>query len=220
MSKKPKLFAWDFHGTLEHGTDVGFYNILKILRSEFKIPTKIGLSEVRRMFGASVTEYLEHFFPKLDDEIYDLMRTRIANVESQEQILKRVKAAPYSRTVLKKISNLGHKNIVVTNSHPRHIEYFMQATKLSGMFDEIFAVDRHYSKAKYDTVGQKAKSIKDFSRKNALEEIIVIGDRGTDIEAGYRVGAITIQYIRKGFPEIKTRAHHKITDLREILKHT
>jgi len=29
MTKKQKLFAWDFHGTLEQGTEVGFAEILR-----------------------------------------------------------------------------------------------------------------------------------------------------------------------------------------------
>ncbi len=29
MRKGGKIFAWDFHGTLEQGTEVGFWHILK-----------------------------------------------------------------------------------------------------------------------------------------------------------------------------------------------
>ena len=88
MSKKPKLFAWDFHGTLEHGTDVGFAQILRLLSQEYKIARKIELVEVRKLFGSSIMEYLGHFFPGLSGKTYELMRSRIAQVQNQEHIAK------------------------------------------------------------------------------------------------------------------------------------
>src|SRR3989344_4111867 len=62
MTKNTKLFAWDFHGTLEEGVEVGFFEILKQLKKEYKTEVKITLSEVRKKYGVSVADYLRHFF--------------------------------------------------------------------------------------------------------------------------------------------------------------
>lgn len=219
MSKKPKLFAWDFHGTLEQGTDVGFTQILRVLSKEYLIVKRIELVEVRKLFGSSIMDFLHYFFPGFDDKTYNLMRSRIAEVQNQEHIARYIKPSPHATQVLKKIKSLGHKNIVVSNSHPRHIGHFLDAIGIGTLFDEIFAIDRHYSGIRFNPAAQKAKSIKSFADKNGIDKIIVIGDAQTDIEAGHKVGAITIQYIRTGFPKVKTRAHYKITDLRDVLKH-
>jgi len=49
-------------------------------------------------------------------------------------------------------------------------------------------------------------------------ELIAIGDRSTDVNAGLAAGAITYQYIRQGFPIDKTAAHFKINNLRKVLE--
>ena len=63
MKNTKKLFSWDFHGTLEEGTEVGFAQILRQLAKEFELERKIDLLEVRQLFGISIKSYLEHFFP-------------------------------------------------------------------------------------------------------------------------------------------------------------
>ncbi|MBI2598698.1 hypothetical protein HYW40_00550, partial [Candidatus Curtissbacteria bacterium] len=53
---------------------------------------------------------------------------------------------------------------------------------------------------------------------NGFDQVIVIGDRKTDIDAGRMVGAITVQYIKRDFPIDPTDADYKIKNLREVLK--
>lgn len=220
MNTGPKLFAWDFHGTLEQGTEVGFADILKILTREFGIKKKIHLKDVRRLFGASITAYLKHFFPKTSVKTIEAMRTRIAEVQNQEHLAKFVTVAPYAKEILTKIRRTGHKNIVVSNSHSRHIEMWIETVGLDGLFDEVFALDRHNKAFNVDMTKEKAKAIKSFAQKHriAKNNIVVVGDRATDINAGLLVGATTYQYVRRGFTVDKTNAHFKISDLRDVLK--
>ena len=220
MTKNSKLFAWDFHGTLEQGTEVGFAEILRKLARENNYKTTIKLTEVRKLFGISILDYLRHFFPKLSDkEIYEL-RTQIRDRQNRKHIEKYIKPAPFAHEVLQKIKAVGHKNIVVSTSSQPHIIRFLEIVDLTEYFDGIFGTDRHALDKEFDIADEKAKVIKSFTKKNkvATKNIIVIGDREGEIEAGISLGAKTYQYIQLEIPHIVTRADFKIYDLREILR--
>ena len=84
MTKNAKLFAWDFHGTLEEGVEVGFFEILKQLKKEYKTNVKITLSEVRKKYGISVADYLRYFFPQANLSQIKAMMKKIAHIQNQD----------------------------------------------------------------------------------------------------------------------------------------
>ena len=219
---KPKLFAWDFHGTLEQGTEVGFAEILRRLAKDIKYKVKIDLEEVRKLYGISVLDYLKHFFPKIANEELVNLRLKIRTAQNRRDIAKHTRAAPYAREVLVKIKEVGHKNIVVSTSSKAHINWFLKTVGLFRHLDAIFAIDRHALDIKFDIAKEKAEAIKKYAQENQVSvgNIVVIGDRPGDIDAGRLIGAKTYQYINPDFPHIKTNADVKITDLREILGET
>jgi len=220
MTKNTKLFAWDFHGTLEQGTEIGFAEILRKLARENNYKTTVRLAEVRKLFGISILDYLRHFFPKLSDkEIYEY-RNQIRDRQNRKHIEKYIKPAPYAHEVLRKIKAADHKNIVVSTSSKPHILRFLEIVDMMKYFDGIFGTDRHALDQDFDIVKEKTKVIKKFAKKHKIpaKNIIVIGDREEEIEAGIVLGATTYQYIQPEIPHIVTRAQFKIYDLREILR--
>ena len=220
MTKNAKLFAWDFHGTLETGTEVGFAEILRKLARENNYKTAIRLAEIRKHFGISILDYLRHFFPKLThDELYEY-RNQIRDRQNRKHIEKFVKPAPYAHEVLKKISAAGHKNIVVSTSSKPHILRFLEIVDLTEYFDGIFGTDRHALDKEFDIVSEKAKVINSFAKKHKIpsKNTVVIGDREGEIDAGILLGAKTYQYIQPEIPHVVTRADFKIYELREILR--
>lgn len=220
MKGKIKLFAWDFHGTLEQGTEVGFMEILKKLAKENNYDAKIELEEVRKLFGISILDYIRHFFPKLsNEEVYEF-RNQIRDRQNRKHIEKWVKPAPYAHDVLAKIQDSGHKNIIVSTSSQPHIKRFLQVVKVTKYIDGVFGIDRHALEGEFDIPTLKAEAIKSFAQNHGIEpaETIVIGDRPGDVDAGILIGAKTYQYIQPHFPNVKTKADYKITDLRKILK--
>ena len=220
MTKNTKLFAWDFHGTLETGTEVGFAEILRKLARENNYKTTIKLEEVRKLFGISILDYLRHFFPKLShDELYEY-RNQIRNRQNRKHIEKYVRPAPYAHEVLRKIKAAGHKNIVVSTSSRPHIIRFLEIVDLTEYFDEIFGTDRHALDKEFDIVSEKAKVINSFAKKHKIhsKNMVVIGDREGEIDAGISLGAKTYQYIQPEITHIVTRAQFKIYDLREVLR--
>ena len=219
MKKQLKIFAWDFHGTLEQGTDVGFAEILKDLAAQIEYKTTIELEEVRRLFGISVLDYLKHFFPELTDkEIIDL-KEKLGTKQDRKHIKKYIKAAPYAHDVLSAITKTGHKNIVVSTSSERHIKRFLRVVGLIKYFDGIFGIDRHSLEGEFDIASEKAKAVESYAQKYSVDpkNIVVIGDRPGDVNAGLLLGAKTYQYINPDYPNIKTDAHYKTSDLRKIL---
>ena len=217
---KAKLFAWDFHGTLEQGTEVGFAVILRKLAQEINYQTIIELEEVRRLFGVSILDYLKHFFPKLSNtEILEL-RNQIRDRQNRKHIEKYIKAAPWAHEVLAKIQKAGHKNIIVSTSSQPHIKRFLRVVKVTKYFDGVFGIDRHSLDGEFDIAALKAKAIKSFAQNHEIDssQVIVIGDRPGDIDAGLLLNATTYQYVSKFFPDVKTNAKYKITDLRKVLR--
>ena len=220
MSRLLKLFAWDFHGTLEQGTEIGFAEILRKLARENNYKTTVRLTEVRKLFGISILDYLRHFFPKLSDKEIYALRTQIKDRQNRKHIEKYVKPAPFAHDVLENIKSVGHKNIVVSTSSRPHIIRFLEIVDMMKYFDGIFGTDRHALDKHFDIVKEKTKVIKSFAKKHKIpnKNIIVIGDREGEIEAGILLGAKTYQYIHPEITHIVTRAQFKIYDLREVLR--
>ncbi|MBI2598771.1 HAD hydrolase-like protein [Candidatus Curtissbacteria bacterium] len=218
MKKNKKLFSWDFHGTLEQGTEVGFAEILKQLAREFEVEREIDLTEVRQLFGTSMQNYLKHFFPEVNKSTHTKMLGRVPNIQTKDQITAYLSPAPYAIEVLEKIKGTGHTNIIVSNSSPKHIGKFIEIIEIGHLIDKIFAIDRHFSKVTIDPILAKAQAIRKYAADNGFDQVIVIGDRKTDIDAGRMVGAITVQYIKRDFPIDLTDADYKIKNLREVLR--
>jgi len=220
MRNKVKLFAWDFHGTLEQGTEVGFTELLKELAKSIKYDAKIELEEVRKLYGSSILDYLKHFFPEYKNEEIIILRNKIRSLQSEKHLKDFIKPALYAHEVLSKIQDEGHKNIIVSTSSQKHIKRFLGVIKVTKYLDAIFGIDRHSLDSKFDIAKEKSKVIRSFAQSHKIDpsRIIVIGDRAGDIDAGILIGAKTYQYIQPHFENVKTKADFKIRDLREILK--
>lgn len=219
-NKQPKLFVWDFHGTLEEGVEVGFFEILKQLAKEYETSVKITLSEVRKKYGVSVADYLRYFFPECNTPQIKAMMKKVAEVQNQKHLKKYVKPALGAIEILTKIKAAGFENIILSNSHPKHIEPLIGIVGMKNLISRVYAIDRHYSHRKQDPIEEKAKILRKIIKERKLkkDQLIAIGDKASDINAGIWAGAKTYQYLRKGFPVDKTRADFKIYDLREILR--
>lgn len=215
-----KLFAWDFHGTLEQGTEVGFAHLLSDLAESIDYPIKVELEEVRKLYGISILDYLKHYFPKLSNEELVSVRRKLKTLQNSQQFSKYIKPAPYAGIVLSKIKKAGYQNIIVSTSAQRHVVRFLKVVKLHKYFDEVFGIDRHSLDGEFNIAEEKSKAIKAYAEKFNIDKphITVIGDREGDINAGIMIEAKTYQYINPDFPKIKTNADYKIRDLRKILQ--
>lgn len=215
-----KLFAWDFHGTLEQGTEIGFAHLLSDLAKSINYPIKVELEEVRKLYGISILDYLKHYFPKLSNEELVKLREKIRTIQNIKHIARFIKPAPYAELVLGKIKKAGHKNIIVSTSSQKHIGRFLKVVKLHKYIDEVFGIDRHSLDGEFNIAEEKSKAIIAYAEKFNIDKprITVIGDREGDVNAGLMIGAKTYQYINPDFPKIKTNADYKIRDLRKILK--
>lgn len=200
--------------------EVGFWHILKQIAKERGIRENFKLRDVRRLYGISVADYLRYFFPQSTDLKIRQMMARVADVQNQKHLKKFVVPAPRAIEVLTKIKEAGHKNIVVSNSHPKHIEPLIEIVGMNNLIEEVYAIDRHYTDQKVDSTQEKAKIMIGVIQENNLSggQLIAIGDKAIDINAGLVVGAITYQYLRPGFPIDETDAKYKIHDLREVLR--
>ena len=216
---KFKIFAWDFHGTLERGVEVGFWRILKEVAKARGISENFKLSEVRKLYGITVADYLRHFFPESNPAEIRQMMADVARTQNQTHLKKYVRAAPGAIEILAKIREAGHKNIILSNSHPDHINPLLEIVGMKKLIDEVYAIDRHYTHKKLDPVVEKTKVLRKLVKEYGLRagQLIAIGDSESDIAAGTRAGAVTYQYIRRGFPLRETEATHKMYHFQQLL---
>src|SRR3972149_8153024 len=209
-TNKSKLFVWDFHGTLEEGVEVGFFEILKKIAKKNKADRKITLRQVREKYGITVADYLRYFFPKANTSQIKKMMEEVAKIQNQNHLKKYVRAAPQAIEVLSKIKKAGYENIVVSNSHPKHIKFLIAIVGMKNLVSRVFAVDRHYSYKKQDPIKEKVKIFKMIIKQKNLKDkqLITIGDKASDVNAGILAQATTYQYLRKEFPVDETEADH------------
>ena len=179
MTKKQKLFAWDFHGTLEEGVEVGFFEILQQLKKEYKTDVKITLSEVRKKYGVSVADYIRYFFPKANLSQIKAMMKKVAQIQNQDHLKKFVKPSPHALEVLGKIKKEGFENIVLSNSHPKHIEPLISLVGIKDLISHVYAIDRHYSHKIQNPTEEKTKILRKIIKKRNLKrgQLIAIGDK-------------------------------------------
>ena len=216
------LFVWDFHGTLEKDNVLAVQEILNKVMAYYRLEKKITLAETVKYYGLSCVDYFHYLHPRGNLKLWNEMKEMVRHYQKKCCIVEKyIKPADYAELVLKTIKKNKHKNIVLSNSKPFWIRYFVKLVKLENYIHHIFGLDLHNIVRKNkDTSDMKYSVLKNFIKKNKFSKIIKIGDRDSDIKAGKMMGATTY-YVKNKFNKnnkLKIKPDYIITDLREVLK--
>lgn len=212
-----KLFAWDLHGVLETGNKRNVLETCRKVLEEFGIRREICMEEVSSLYGLSYLEYFRHLIPGASEEEIHRMNRRSLEI-AEENARKHARPTPHAKKVLEKIKKSGHENVVFSNSRPEHIELFLQIIGLEELVDDYVGVPKKHERNGFCIKSYKGKQIRRYSVENGFSEIVVIGDRETDISAGKEAGARTYLYTDRSDGCGETEADRVIDDLREVLK--
>jgi phosphoglycolate phosphatase-like HAD superfamily hydrolase len=207
-----RLFAWDFHGTLEQGNDKAVLEIMKIVLANHGIDTKITMEDVHRLYGDTWYAYFREFAPgkKIDLLVEEAVRT------SEKITRKYLKPADYATEVLSKIKEVGDTNAVISLSREYRLKDFIECIGIEKYIDIVRGVPKYIERGAQEEwkVNYKAEEIK--ARSGDFDRTIVIGDREADVAAGKLCGATTY-LIRHDGRKVDSNADFVITDLREVL---
>lgn len=213
------LFSWDFHGVLEKDNDLAVREICNRIMRSRGISSSITLEKTRELYGLRWYEYFKYLAPSATHrELVDIVRNATEMSGDRNFTRKFIQPNDHARDVLDEIQKQGHQNIVVSNSSPELIREFVSMVGLDSFVTKTVGVDKH-TKTGFDLIKEKARAIREHVHDLNADKIVVIGDREEDVLAGLDCGAVA--YLYRGplskHPG-KTRAHHTITDLREVLK--
>lgn len=214
------LFIWDFHGVLEKDNEYAVQEVVNRVLPEFDIIRKATVEECRALYGKKWADYYKFYNPEADEETINSMVNRAVEISVGEKIAsKHIKPMDHAKEVLETIAQKGHVNLLMSNSSPEALDYFLEAVGLQDSFDYKFAADRHrkdYAKNTKEEYLIGFFSIELLTHGPDYDKIILIDDSETGIEMGLKIGAVTYHFSRNGNPCKK--AHYSISDLREVLR--
>lgn len=210
-----KLFIWDFHGTLEQGNELAVLEISNIVLEKHGYAERLSTAQSYELYGRKWYEYFEYLLPTTAHEkIMELQNICFDfSCNHPEIIAKYIKFTRHATEVLETIDK-SHDQILVSNTKPASLEIYLKTVGMSIFFpeDKTFATDSH------TTNSTKLDVAKKYIYKKHFEEIIVVGDSSGDIELGHALKATTFLYAHPGQKFKPCSPHHKINDLRQVLK--
>lgn len=211
-----KTLFFDYDGTLHNS--IAIY--APAFRKAYEYLVKEELAEERNWTDKEISYWLgfnpqdmwKNFMPQLEQGIKDRC-SEIIGVEMQK-LIKEGKPVLYKGTleILEYLKDRGYKLVLISNCKVYYKECHSKLFHLATYFEEFACSEEYGYLPKYDILRR--------IRTKYLEDMVIIGDRNQDIEAGKRNDIYTIG-CRYGFPlkgELD-EADVCIDDIRELMKY-
>jgi phosphoglycolate phosphatase-like HAD superfamily hydrolase len=209
------LFVWDFHGVLEKGNEYALQEVINQVLEEFKFKRRAAIEEILLLAGKSWKDHYRHFLPGVSDEILSSMANR-SNELGMPAAKKFTRPNDFAADVLSQITGHGSKSIVISHTQKDAVKFFTDLVGITEFVDAHFATDLQDNNS---TIAEaKIAAINKYMKGRNFDKIVFVGDSEHDIEAGLSVGAVTYLFSTDMKRASRTKAHHVISDLREVLK--
>jgi phosphoglycolate phosphatase-like HAD superfamily hydrolase len=212
----PNLYVWDFHGTLEKGNELAVREICQAVFEGHGYYRKVTLKEVQDLYGRSWGNYFKALIPSLNEETVKAMVEEAVSM-SEKISRKYIKPMDYALDTLLLLKTKGHTNIVVSNCRQYRVDAFLESIGLSPLMAAMIGLCEEKVMLDADVAKQKAAHIMKFANGRKFDRTFVIGDKETDVDAGLLAGAQTVLFNPRK-TNVDTKAHHTITDLRDVLR--
>ncbi len=211
-----KLFVWDFHGVLEKDNDLAVLDISNQVLQDAGYAERFSEEDNRKFYGLKWFQYFERLLPELTNKQH--MALQAACFEFAEKNLdilaKHIKPSDHSLAVLTAIHEAGHDQIILSNTRPHDLLWFVNTVGITKFFPEekIIGVNAHQKH------GVKEDALKDYLSNKQFEKLVIIGDSESDMELRRVAGGTTYFY---SHPHINNsgmvKADYVIKDLRKVL---
>lgn len=216
--KNIQLIAFDVDGTLYVTESIiapSYYSAVEKFNERFdfnlKKPT---LAQLEHRIGASVNTILPGLFPDfhepdklmiLGDMILEEFVARISRKEG--------KIYPGVKETLEILKSRGYTLALATNASFKYLKTIIRTFEIDKYFVPPIVVDGMYIKQKSDIL---TEYMSDY--KIPAENMVMIGDRASDMQAAKQAGCHFIG-VRYGFaPEEIERSECTISDIRELIE--
>jgi len=210
------LFLWDFHGVLEKDNEKGVMTISNEVLRQAGFQEQLSNEDNEKFLGLKWYQYFENLLPNISHEdCLKLQNDCLEYSRNHPEILpSHIKANEYAIEVLDKIAKSGHKQIIISNTRPNDLVWFLETIGIKHFFDDesIIGVNAHQTHA------SKIDAAKSYIADKKFDKIIVIGDSESDLKLGRVIGGITYFYKHPHRNHEPTQNADYITkDLRDIL---
>jgi len=210
-----KLVIWDFHGVMEKDNEKAVKDISNKVLEEFGFSERLCDGKTSEFYGLKWYQYFERLLPHESIETHYILQDACQEygINNLDKIAKHIKPNDYIHEVLENTAKKGYEQIVISNTSPEHLDWFVTQVGVKPYFrnDQIIGVNGHRKKAM-----SKIEALQQFLEKNPKNSMVSIGDSIGDINLGKHYGAKTVLYCHPGreFPDCD--ADHKIRTLKEI----
>jgi phosphoglycolate phosphatase-like HAD superfamily hydrolase len=133
-----KLFVWDFHGVLEKDNNLAVLEITNKVLQHAGYDQRINKEDNEKFYGLKWYQYFERLLPELThQEHMDLQAACFTFSEKNLNILAQyIKPNDHAKYVLKAIFTAGHDQILLSNTRPHDLLWFVNTVGLTKFFPE------------------------------------------------------------------------------------
>ena len=213
-----KLFIWDLHGTLEQGNEDAAIVISNMALKELGYRARFTAEQARQLYGLKWYEYYEHLLPdetherhlelqalsfKLSDDNFDMVASFMQPSDGVIEVLDTIHHSP-------------HQQVLISNTIPTALQLYMDRLGIRPYFSDnnAFSVNAHAR----DTLYSKELALDSYIKDKRFDELVVIGDSGSDLRLANHARATAVLYAHPGFDFRAAGGDYRITDLRQVLK--
>lgn len=213
-----KLFVWDFHGVLEKDNELAVLEISNQVLEQAGYKERFSEEDNRRYYGLKWYEYFECLLPELSHEEHVALQQACFDYayHNLHILEKYLKPNDYAVDVLAAIRAMGHDQIVLSNTRPSDLLWFIQAVHIKEYFrpEAIIGVNAH------ERHGDKQAALRHYLQVyGPFRNVLIIGDSESDMQLKAVTGGVAYFYTHPHVaPPQNTSADHVINDLRMLLR--
>jgi len=212
-----KLFVWDFHGVLEKDNDLAVLDISNKVLEQSGYAERFSEKNNREFYGLKWFQYFERLLPNLTNEQHMALQAACFKFAEKnlDVLAKHIKPSDYSLEVLKAIHEAGHDQVILSNTRPHDLFWFVNTVGIKEFFPEekVIGVNAHQKH------GVKKDALKHYLKGKHFDQIVIVGDSQSDLDLKEVAGGITYYYNHPHInPNATVKADHMIKDLRTLLK--
>jgi phosphoglycolate phosphatase-like HAD superfamily hydrolase len=212
-----KLFVWDFHGVLEKDNDLAVLDISNQVLAQAGYDERFSDKDNKEYYGLKWYEYFERLLPNLTKAEHMALQTACFSFEENhlDVLARHIKPNDNAIDVLEIIQNAGHDQIILSNTRPSDLLWFVGAVRIKRYFphEKIIGVNAH------EKHGNKTEALKDYLHEKNFDAIVHIGDSESDMKLKDVAGGTTYFYNHPYLENMaKVAADYVIDDLRRVLR--
>ncbi len=213
-----KLFVWDLHGTLEQGNELAVIALSNQVLDSHGYAERFTPAHVDELYGKKWYEYFEYLLPHGTHEDHLALQAACFTLSdnSEQLIASYMKPSNGSRAALAAIAK-DHHQILISNTLPSSLDVFLPALKLEPYFVKnisAFAVNGHKKSAE----NSKVAALENYLADKHYDQIIVIGDAGSDIELAEAFNATSYLYAHPGKPFRSDKGSYRTNNLADLVR--